>query len=179
MTTPKTINTERLLLRPFTIDDIDAVVRFGSNKATQEKTGDVLITTRDHAAEIIEGTWLNEYATYGYARMAVVHQGDQELIGFCGLKHIPQLGVPDIGYRFLPEYWGQGIATESSRALITHGFDHQGIDLIKAFTMVEHVRSIRVLEKLGFEFEKHDHYPGEEKNIYNWFQLKKDSYERH
>jgi [ribosomal protein S5]-alanine N-acetyltransferase len=108
-----------------------------------------------------------------------VHQADQKLIGFCGLKQIPALGVPDLGYRFLPQYWGQGIATEASHAVVTYGFDHQGLDLMRAFTMVGHTKSIRVLSKLGFEFEKRDHYPGETKNIYNWYRLKKENYERH
>ena len=65
MTQPIALNTNRLCLRPFTLEDIDAVVALGSNKATHQKTGDVMIHTRAHASEIIEDTWLKEYTTYG------------------------------------------------------------------------------------------------------------------
>ncbi|MGB1246566.1 MAG: GNAT family N-acetyltransferase, partial [Flavobacteriaceae bacterium] len=111
--TPPIIETQRLILRPFNMDDAAAVVRFGSENRTQELTGDVGIYTIEKAEEIISQVWLKEYAQYGYARMAVVVKATDELIGFSGLKHLPQLELPDLGYRFLPDYWGQGIATEA------------------------------------------------------------------
>ena len=58
---PPIIETPRLILRPFTMDDAAAVVRFGSNNLTQELTGDIGIYTIEKAQEIIQEVWLKEY----------------------------------------------------------------------------------------------------------------------
>ena len=52
------------------------------------------------------------------------------MIGFCGLKYLDDLNAVDIGYRFLPEYWGRGLATEACLASVTFGFEVLKLDLI-------------------------------------------------
>ncbi|MDA0719116.1 MAG: GNAT family N-acetyltransferase [Bacteroidetes bacterium] len=175
---PPIIETPRLILRPFTMADAAAVVRFGSNNRTQELTGDIGIYTIEKAQEIIQEVWLKEYEQYGYARMAVVVKSSNELIGFSGLKHLPELSAPDLGYRFLPDYWGQGIATEAAKAILDWGFKNFDFEKIVAFSFAFNFGSMGVLRKLGFNYLKHDHYPGEQNGItLNWYELQRMNYE--
>ncbi len=178
MKTPEIVETPRLILRPFTMEDAPAVVRFGSDNQTQELTGDIGIYTIEKAQEIISDVWFKEYAQYGYARMALVVKATNEVIGFSGLKHLPVLGAPDLGYRFLPDYWGQGLATEAGKAILDWGFKTFEFDKIVAFSFAFNFGSLGVLRKLGFNYLKHDHYPGEQNGItLNWYELKRENYE--
>ena len=60
----------------------------------------------------------------------------------------------DLGYRFIKEYWGKGIATESARACIDLGFNSLGLKKMIAMVLPANSGSIRVLEKLNFKYEK-------------------------
>ncbi|HIM30009.1 MAG TPA: N-acetyltransferase [Planctomycetes bacterium] len=79
------------------------------------------------------------------------------MIGFCDLE---DLDAVDVGYRFLPGYWGQGLATEACLASVTFGFEVLGLNRIVGFVLPENVASIRVLEKVGMSSEGEVTYDG-------------------
>ena len=108
------IETERILLREFKETDAEAVFAFSSNKEVHKYTGDELVASMERAKEIITDIWFTDYKKYGYGRWAVVYKPEDKVIGFAGLKYLPEIGETDIGYRFLPSYWGKGIASEVS-----------------------------------------------------------------
>ena len=144
------IETERLQMREFTLEDIDAVYEFQTNPdVIRFMGGDGAVKVRADAERIIREIWLVEYEKYGYARYALVHKGDQRVIGFCGLKFEPEAGLPDIGYRMLPEYWGQGLATEAARAVIDYARRVLNVEKFFGEVVEQNVASINVLEKLG------------------------------
>ena len=61
--------------------------------------------------EIISEVFFEDYKKYGYGRLAVLYKPENKLIGFTGIKYLTEMGgESDLGYRFLPDYWGQGIA---------------------------------------------------------------------
>jgi [ribosomal protein S5]-alanine N-acetyltransferase len=64
------------------------------------------------------------------------------------------LGEVDLGYRLMAAYWGQGLATEASRACVNHGFQTLGLKRIIGLVDPENIRSVRVLEKSGLIFER-------------------------
>lgn len=97
---------------------------------------------------------LRDYATYGYGRMACIERATGKLVGFSGLKYLEDLQEVDIGYRFLPECWGKGYATESAQALITAGRVQHGITRIVGLVQPENIASARVLQKVGLVFER-------------------------
>ena len=70
-------------------------------------------------------------------------------LGWCGLFPLEASGTIEIGYRYLPRAWGQGIATEAARAVLDHGFRELGFDPIVAVTHPANRASQRVLEKIG------------------------------
>lgn len=164
------IETERIILRHFCDDDAEAVFEFDSNEEVVRWTGEPTLTHIDQARDIIENTWKPEYEKYGYARYAVVHKQDQKVIGFAGLKYLPEFDDADLGYRMLPEYWGQGLATEMAEALVEHAFNDLGLVKVLGFAMPENPASCRVLEKVGFQFEKFAELPFEKVEA-NWYSI--------
>lgn len=147
------IETPRTYIREFTIEDAEAVLAFNSNALVTRYTGDAnMVKTLGDAKTVIKDIWLKEYAKYGYGRWAVVDKGSGKVIGFCGLKYIPEVGMPDIGYRFLPEYWGQGYATETALACVTYCKEQLGVTHFFGDVMEDNQASVKVLKKVGLKF---------------------------
>ena len=76
------------------------------------------------------------------------------VIGFAGLKYLEDMNEVDLGYRLLPADWGLGLATEAGRAILHDGFTRLVLRRIIATVVPANVASVRVLEKLGFAFER-------------------------
>ena len=89
-------------------------------------------------------------------------------------------GESDLGYRFLPDYWGQGIATETSKMSLKFAFEKLKLERIFGFVELENSASKNVLLKVGFKLDKIDYYPGEEnipgKKTLQWYVLTKKEY---
>lgn len=166
------IETERLILRKFTPDDYKGVFEFGSNPEVQRYTGNPNLETLNEAKDLISNVWLKDYATYGYGRLAAIYKPDNKIIGFAGIKYLPEFDAVDLGYRFLPEYWGKGIATEVSEAIIEYVFSYMNINRLIAMVMPENPASSRVLEKVGFTHFKTAPYEEGEPDCL-WFELEK------
>jgi RimJ/RimL family protein N-acetyltransferase len=108
-----------------------------------------------------------DYDTVGYGRWGCVLKEEQCVIGFCGLKYLEDLDAVDVGYRFLPEYWGRGFATEACMVSIRFGFDVLKLDRIIGLVLAENARSIRVLEKVGMQSEGKISYQCQEALLYS------------
>ena len=149
---PVLIETPRLQMREFTLDDAEAVLAFATNDQVNRYTGEsVAIDTVDKVRELIQNVWLAEYAEYGYGRYALVHKGDDRVIGFCGPKFVKEVGRPDLGYRMLPEYWGQGLGFEAATAALAYCRETLELHDIYADVLIDNVASCRILEKIGFQ----------------------------
>ena len=153
--TPMTIlETERLVLREFDEADVAVFYQLGSDPAIIKYTGDPGggMTSIEHALEILHSHPMADYKKYGFGRWACVHKESGELIGFAGLKYLDELDEVDIGYRLLPDYWGSGLATEASRAVLDYGFRKLELEESIALALPGNVASIRILEKLGMNY---------------------------
>jgi len=147
------IETARTYIREFTLADAEAVLKFNSNAQVTKYTGDAgMVNSLEQARQVISDIWLAEYSKHGYGRWAVVDKASDTVIGFCGLKFIPSLGIPDIGYRFFPEYWGKGYATETAKACIAYCNDHLGVHEYFADVMADNIASVKLIRKLGLKF---------------------------
>ena len=171
------LETERLLLRPFRLGDEAEVLAFSSNPTINKYTGDPIVTTMEGVTKLITNVWLHDYKEYGYGRFAVIHKEDAKIIGFCGVKFLKEANETDLGYRFLPEYWGQGIATESSIAIVEYAFETLQLVSLVASVYPENESSSKLLKKLKFQFEKTSPYPNETDPLL-WYRLTKQRYER-
>jgi ribosomal-protein-alanine N-acetyltransferase len=148
------METEHLILRPFTLDDAEDYLPLISLPAIIRYTGDTPASSVDEAREVLRTRPLRDYARHGYGRMAVIEKASGRLVGFSGLKYVDELGDADIGYRFLPDCWGKGYATESARIVMEQGRRQHGLRRIVATVHPENPASGRVLEKLGMRFER-------------------------
>jgi RimJ/RimL family protein N-acetyltransferase len=147
------VETPRLLLREFDENDVAAFHVLGSDPRIIRYTGEAReglgLKSLDHARQVLRDRPLADYRKYGYGRWACVWKETGAVIGFAGLKYLDDLGATDIGYRFIPEFWGRGIATEASRAALEDGFTRLGLTEIIGLVEPENVASVRVLQKLG------------------------------
>ena len=107
--------------------------------------------------------------------LSLIFKPENKIIGFAGLKYLPEFEKTDIGFRFLPEYWGKGIATEVSVAIIRYGFEILKLENIIGIADPMNIGSCRVLEKVGLKFYKFDTYNEDDKK-YNWYQISKKQY---
>ena len=167
------IETERLIIREFNDKDVEAIYNFGSNPEVNKYTGDKLIESLGEVKHIINNIWLKEYKKYGYGRWAIIYKPDNKVIGFAGLKYLPEFNETDLGFRFLPEYWNKGIATEASKEIIKYGFENFDLNRIIGIAMPENIGSCKVLEKSGLSFYKKDDYDGDGQ-VYNWYKIDRD-----
>ena len=139
--------TDRLILRAITGDDAEAFYQLNSHPEVMRYTHDTLMPSAKDAREAIESH--PDFDTVGYGRWGCVLKGEETIIGFCGLKYLEDLNAVDLGYRFLPEYWGKGLATEACLASVQFGFDVLNLKQIIGLVIPENLASIRVLEKVG------------------------------
>jgi RimJ/RimL family protein N-acetyltransferase len=153
------LETERLLLRWFTFDDVEAFHELGSNPLIVRYVGNQPFASRDVARATLAAAPLNDYATHGYGRFACVWKETGAVIGSCGPKFLPDTQDVDLGFRFLPSFWGLGLATESSVAVIAYARHQLTLKRLVAWVHPANVASTRVLSKLGFSSEKKTSIP--------------------
>lgn len=149
------IESERLILRQITNDDVNEVFELRSNPVTMKYIPRPLVkTTEDaleHIAMIQEKIVLNEGINWG-----ITLKGNADIVGIIGYYRMqPENYRAEIGYILLPEYHRKGIITEAVKQLITFGFDDLKLHTIEAIIDPENLASEKVLLKCGFIKEGH------------------------
>jgi len=163
------IETDRLLLRTFTIEDAPLIYNLNLDPEVIRYTLDP-IRDIEHAREVLEKTILPQYALYNHGRWAVHTKPGMEFIGWCGLKARPERNEIDLGYRFIKSAWGKGYATEAAYACIQYGFEKLRLQRIIGRAMPGNKESLRVLEKCGMTYtgdEVVDGHPAKTYEIFN------------
>jgi RimJ/RimL family protein N-acetyltransferase len=150
----KILETDRLILRQFTTEDAPFMLRILNEPSWLEFIGDRNVHTLEEAELYLVNGSLKSYGEHGFGFYMVMLKSNSICIGITGLAKRPYLKVPDIGFAFLPEYTGMGYALEASKAMLHYALETLGIREIEAFTSKDNVKSIQLLRKLGFHFEK-------------------------
>ena len=148
------LETERLLLRQFSTEDAEFILELLNEPSFIQNIGDRGARTVADASSYILNGPMASYAKNGFGLYLVVLKDTNESIGMCGLIKRDGLDDVDIGYAFLPKFWSKGYAVESAQAVKTYASDGIGLKRIVAITNPTNESSIRVLQKLGFRFEK-------------------------
>ncbi len=156
----KVIDTGRLILRRFTLDDVPALYQLCSRPEIIRYAQSTPLASIEEAREFMQAAPFRDYATYGYGRFACVWKESGAVIGFSGLKYVPEIADTELGYRFFPEFWGLGLATEAGRASIDFARSDLGLKRLVAMVHPDNVASASVLAKLGFAVEKQLRYSG-------------------
>lgn len=165
------IETERLVLKEINLANLEEMFELYSDPEVLKYTGESAIGTVTEMAEAIQER-IENYRKYGYGRWATFLKEDMQFIGWAGLAYLPEFDEIDLGYRFFPKFWGKGFATEASIAILDHGFNQLKLDRIIAIALEENQASLRVMEKVGMQFEKRAPY--EEGSVDAiWYKLEK------
>lgn len=145
------LETERMVLRQFTVDDLDLLVALDSEPGVKRYIDNDAPVDRDELAETLDW-WLGyEDRAPGYGFLATIEAATGDFLGWFHLRpeeHADPL-EPELGYRLHRAAWGRGFATEGSLALLDRGFGALGARRITASTMAVNVGSRRVMEKVG------------------------------
>lgn len=139
------IETERLLLRPMEMEDLD---EFAALHLDPGVTRFIRPLDRAAAEERLrrdESEWLER----GHGLLAVLDRRDGDFLGRCGLKYWPQFDETELGWVLRRNAWGHGYATESARACIKWGFSEFDVPYLTAMINRDNVRSVRVAERIG------------------------------
>lgn len=143
--------TDRLYLREFIMDDSVHFYQMNADKQVLQYTGDIPFISRKEALDFLHD--YKEYDLHGIGRWAVIRKSDEEFLGWCGLKYHPEENITEVGFRFYRKYWGMGYATEAARAAVEYGFSNRKILRIYAHAHIDNKASLRVIDKLGMEYQ--------------------------
>ena len=148
------VETARLRLRMITPQDAAFIQRLYRSEDFLRYIGDKEITDTDKAVEYIENNILKMHQEKGVCLLMVEIKDSSTPIGICGLIKRDTLESHDIGYGYVPEVYGQGFALEAAQAIIEQAKHNADIDHLVAITTSDNIRSIALLTKLGFVFER-------------------------
>lgn len=145
--------TERLRLRHVALADAPFFCRLLNEPSWLQNIGDRGVRTTEHATRYIQAPLLEMYRRLGFGMYVVEPKTGGEPMGVCGLFKRDVLPQPDLGFAFLPEFWGRGHAFEAAAAVMRHARAALGFTRLLAITTPTNERSGRLLEKLGFRCE--------------------------
>jgi RimJ/RimL family protein N-acetyltransferase len=147
------LQTERLLLRPFTIDDAEFILTLLNEPSFLRYIGDKKVRNLDGARQYILNGPVASYERHGFGLCLVELRESHAPIGMCGLLKRDELPDPDIGFALLPDFWSKGFAFEASTAVLDDARERLKLERILAITSVDNHASIDLLQRLGFTFE--------------------------
>ena len=158
------LETERLYLRPVTVEDAELMLAIWNDPAFMRNVADRGIRTMVEARAAIESGAQKLFADYGYGPFSLALKSDGSMIGICGLFKRDNLVDPDIGFSVLPEYCGRGYAGEAAIAVVDYA-RHLGITALTAIVSPTNEPSIGLIRKLGLTFERMITMPGDDHAI--------------
>ena len=156
------LQTDRLSLRKFNKEDAPFMLRLLNEPTWLEYIGDRNVRSLEDAVRYLETGALQSYNEFGYGFYLVSDRHTDTAMGTCGFTKRPFLQYPDFGFAFLPEYTGQGYAFEVAAAALDYAEEILQLKKVEAITTQHNERSIRLLTKLGFRFERTCMLEGEE-----------------
>jgi [ribosomal protein S5]-alanine N-acetyltransferase len=145
------IETERLIIRPYTIDDADSAF-------TMFNDTDVMAFIPNGCDKSVAETririirYIDHYKLHGYSKYVLIDKSTNELIGDCGICKIENTEMNELGYRIKKAFWNKGFATKGAKSVIEYAFSILGFKEIHAIVEKENRKSVYILEnKLGFK----------------------------
>jgi len=159
----ETIKTERLILRGWKVEDLDDFYEYAKHPDVGPSAG-----WAPHASKEISLKILQSFIDEGEV-WAIIYRGNNKVIGSLGLHaDRKRCGVhaKAMGYVLSADYWGRGIVTEAAKRVVAYAFDELNLDVLSIYHKPSNIRSKRVIEKCGFQYEgtlrqAHKRYDGQ------------------
>lgn len=153
MTNRIVLQTERQTLSRIGVEDAGFILRLLNEPSFVQYIGDRGLRTLEDAEHYIRNGPMRMYEQYGFGLYLVTLLEERTPIGICGLLQRQTLPDVDVGFAYLPGYWGRGLAYEAAAAVLCHAREHLGLCRIVAITSPDNERSARLLERLGLRCE--------------------------
>jgi ribosomal-protein-alanine N-acetyltransferase len=150
-----TLQTRRLVLRPFAASDAPVVRRLAGEKDIADTTLNIPYPYPDGAAEAWIATHSQRFADGVSAIFAIVDRHSRSLIGSIALEISAEHAMAEMGYWIGRSYWNQGYCTEAAKALLGFAFDELGLNRVQARHLARNPASGRVMQKIGMSHEAH------------------------
>jgi RimJ/RimL family protein N-acetyltransferase len=148
------METDRLILRRFTFEDAPFILELLNDPSFLRFIGDKGVRNLEDARGYILNGPMASYERFGFGLWLVESKTTGESLGMCGLLKRDTLPDVDIGFAFLPRFWGREYAVEAAAAARDYGRNIVGLKRLVAITDRVNKGSIRVLEKTGLCFER-------------------------
>ena len=172
------LETERLVLREITVEDAPSILNYLSDKEVMKYYGlEPFQTVKDAIDEI---SWYQSILSNKTGiRWGITVKGQLEVIGSCGFLNVDaQHARADIGFELNQTYWGQGIASETLKPIITYGFNQLQLQRIQALIEPANTASQMLVERHGFVREgllrSYEYTCGKYDDLYMYSLLKRD-----
>ncbi|WOD45246.1 GNAT family N-acetyltransferase [Hwangdonia lutea] len=170
------IETERLILRELRPTDLNGMFELDANPEVHKYLGNKPVKTIEESQKILDSVF-NQYKQRGIGRFAAIEKLSGNFIGWSGIRLNTEYNMNgytryyDVGYRFIPKYWGKGYATESGKAAVNYAFNELKLTELYATTHLENEASHRALLKIGLTYIE-DFYFEEEAMDLRWYKIK-------
>jgi RimJ/RimL family protein N-acetyltransferase len=145
------ITTPRLTLRPFTMEDLNPLFEILQQPNIFQYFPRPGTPSLERVERII-AFYIKQAEDYSFSCWAVDLKETGELIGWCGLNHLPETDEDEVAYLLSQAHHGEGYATEAARASLDFGFNTIGLARIIALVHPENIASQRVIQKSGMAF---------------------------
>jgi RimJ/RimL family protein N-acetyltransferase len=153
--------TERLLHRPMTRDDLELLIEMRSDAEVNKYLGGTRLQNPERIAERMK-FYLDCLEQNGYGMCVMIWKETNEPIGWSGLQPLEDTGETEVGYGMIRKFWGRGVGYETAMGWLRYGFETVGLERIVAVAIPENTGSWRIMEKCGMKFEKTEDHYGEE-----------------
>lgn len=160
--TSRTVRTERLLLRPISPDDAEAMAGIYADP----DVGRYVLSLDVEGTRAQFARWAAEWSARGYGTFAVLDRHSGEFLGRAGVKYWPEYDFNEVGWVLRREVWGRGLGTEAARASLDHAFANSDLELITAMIAHGNDASVAIARRLGMQPWREDVVFGLDVTIY-------------
>jgi [ribosomal protein S5]-alanine N-acetyltransferase len=155
------LETNRLIIRPFTDDDLDRLIEMRADPDVNKYLGGTRLQNPEAIAKRLK-VYISTQEKYGFSSCALIWKETGEMIGWGGLMPLEESGEIEVGYGFIKEFWGKGLGTEMTRAWLDHAFGPAGLERVVAIAIPGNDASTHIMEKVGMRYEKNALHYGED-----------------
>jgi len=148
------LSTDRLFIRPITLDDAPFILTLLNEPTFLRYIGDKQVRNLEDARQYILNGPVASYERHGFGLCLMEFRETHTPVGMCGILKREELPDPDIGFALLPDFCSKGLAFEAATAVLNDASERLKLERILAITSLDNDASINLLERLGFTFER-------------------------
>lgn len=149
-----------LLLRSLQLGDLSSLIAIWSDREVTRFLPSRGKPIPQESVKQSLSTFIEHWQQRNYGIWAIVDRDSSQMVGYCGLRYLEELGEVELLYGLARDYWGRGIITQAAKASVVFGFETANLNRIIALVLPENQASKRVIEKVGFDYEKPIHIFG-------------------